>query len=363
MAYKPVKQLQFLIITLALTWQPTCLGMARLAKVPFAYYFSMGTHLYQAHYETINLAKQQHPKHKRFFLSCEDAHPDVQDFIREQLKSTKDPHLLDKLHIKKINGPSCMGVTDHGIEIRPRNHDELLRVLTKIKNNIPLTQREEDILSYHAVVAKHEFGHLKNKDLSHTRLFHPTVSITLQGLTWAFTKLCSCEKYYKPSSYTEDQWSIDIIKGGLFLAATGIAQGLIHQKLSHAYSQYKERRAQQYAMNNTIDPKKLRGYARYKERERVQRAEQIADLVVEELRKTFSENLKLKLHSHWIYHQYKKTHSVPAEDFTEFREWLIKQNNIIDKLQAMLYQTHPTHTEWIQQAEQAASKLESPSGS
>lgn len=362
MAYNPIKYI-LLLISLFLTWQPACLGMARLAKVPFSYYFFMGTHVYQAHYETIELAKQQNPRRKRNWLNNEDAHPDVQAFIRGLLKSTNDPHLLDKLYIKRRNGFSSMRATQYGIAIKPQNHDELLAVLTKQKNNLILTEREEDVLAYHEIVAKHEFGHLKNKDIFRTRLFHPAVSITLQGLTWAFTKLCACEKYFKPASYTEDQWSSDIIKGGLFLAATGIAQGLIHQKLSHAYSQYKERRAQNYAMNNTIDPKKLRGYARYEEREKALRAEQIADRVIEELRKTFSENFRLKLHSHWIYHHYKKTHSGAAQDFTDFREWLIKQDTIINKLQALFYQTHPTHAELIQQAERAAVKLESYSGS
>jgi hypothetical protein len=369
MAYKPVKQLLLTLITLFLTWQPTCHGMARMASIPATYYFFMSTHLWQAHRETFTLARQNLPKNKRSWLKCPDMHPDVQAFVREQLNLTPDKHLLDKLHFKQVAAVSTMAVTRGGIEINPTNHAELLSALTKKKNSIPLTQQEEDVISFHAVVCKHEFGHLKHQDLHNERLFLPAASIILQGLTWAFTKLCSCEKYYKPSSYTEDQWSIDIIKGGLFLAATGIAQGFIHKKLFNARSKYVERRAERYAIYHTRNAEILKGYVRYKSKRRVEKANKIADTIIEELQDIMSSRPYLKLYSHYIhrkflteYPDYKKS-SYSREALAAFRTWLLQQDQLINKLQTTIYPSHPAHAEWIQEAEQAAEALaRSPGG-
>jgi hypothetical protein len=363
MAYNPVKQF-LVLIALSLTWQP-CQAMARLAAIPGSYYFFMGTHVYQAHRETLILAEQNLPKYKRAWLRCPDAHSDVQAFIREQLNATPDKQLLNNLSIKQVEMQSNMAAMHGGIAIRSDNHDELLAVLTKKKHNEPLTQEEQDVLSFHAVVSKHEFGHLKHKDLFYERLFHPAVSITLQGLTWAFTKLCSCEKYYKPSSYAEDQWSIDIIKGGLFLAATGIVQGFIHKKLSDAYSKHlKEKRAQQYAVDHTRNTETLRGFASYMGRERIKKAHEWTDRVIEELDDNLSIRPYFKFYCHCIHRNFLAEHPdfkksrYTQEALAAFRKWLLRQGDIIDKLDNIFDPKHPSYAESIKQAQQAAENLE-----
>lgn len=363
MACKPVKQL-LMLIALSLTWH-SAQGMQKLTQIPFNYYFLMATHVYLADRETITIARQNMPHIKRAWLTNEDAHEDVQAFIKAQLKTTKDKQLLDGLQIKKTNHCGSMAVTNGGIEILNEKHDELLEALRRKKTNT-LRQQDLDVLAYSEVVCKHEFGHLKHKDLSRTRFFHPTVSLALHGITWGLTKLCSLDKYYLPSSYEDTRSTLDMFKGGAFLIATGIAQGFIHQKLTQAYSKYyKEKRAQKYALDNTHDPETLRGYARQELNNRKKRSEELAAEVIEEINKSVSKRVYLKFYSHYIYHiflkqhpEYKKSRYTQAT-LNAFRKWLLQQDVIINKLERLFNSTHATYTELIQEAQRAADTLES----
>lgn len=348
--------------------------VACLTGVPLGYWGCMGAHILIAHHKTLLKlpALKCFLRKSPWWRTQQDVDPVVRAFIYQECgrtKSAKEQRLLKSLSIKQIGITGSMFATRSGMGINEVDHTKLLRILLDKEANRLLTPADQDFLDYHAVISRHEFSHIINKDPVRRSLAFPITSIALQSLTVGLAKYFDITHYYKPSHFSDSQTDIELLKGGCFLIGSGILMYLAQEKIINSYAHHQERRADQYAFKNTNDPETLLRFARHKKIHQQEWCNYLIDSVIAEIKTKIlkdldHENVHFKLYSRYLHRIFLKQHPAlkkspySEETFTWFRAWLQTEQPILNKLQELFDPHHDSDSYRMTHAKKAAKVLE-----